>query len=568
MKTKEVLLALVALLTVIQLANFASSAPSNYSYIISNSNDWKDVYSTVHYANLVGVGSDFLVGESSGPLLLKDLGKDNVIRVISSNDNKLIINYDGYIRDQQFKGAYESVVNNANLQLITELPDITNFIVVSDQYGYSGIAVVPYAVQTHAWVFFASRSNIAEISSILASRKVDHLMIYGYVDREVTSALSGYSPQVIDTGDRFQDNIQIVQKYMSVNPVKQIALTNGEFIEKEIMSGLEPVLFTGQDSTPDSISAYIKSADIDVGVLVGADLVGAATNIRRTTGISVIVKFARGARNPAGAISAVEGIDTFPIPTPIMNLDIYSLKYNKATSVIEATYNSSSNIPIYLKGSIDLQDDTGKKIKIGDVDPVFLAPNSYKTLTYSDVKLDGTKISGSLYTLFGETKNALEKVLQKSFNVDIINVVDNCQMNITSVRYNTPKSEIFVKVRNPSVYDCWAQAELKDVNIAGIATTLSSTSSVKVMAGKTVDLPISQVMTDADLQANPTVDTTVYYGERSDSLLKSVHDSFNLEVERISFATISLIVVGIIILIAIIFLIIFFLKRRKENEWN
>jgi hypothetical protein len=568
MKKRLLLFAAISFLIFVQLMHFASSASVNYTYLISNSNDWRDVYSVVHFANLQRVASDFLVGEQDGPVLLKDMSKENVIRVITSRANSFIINYPGYIRDQKFKDAYETTVNNANLELINEMPDVTNFIVVSDQYGYSSIAVAPYAVLTTSWVFFANRANIAELDSLLSGRKIDSLIIYGYVDPEVKAALNKYNPEIIDNSDRFKDNVDIVKKYMKTKPVKQIALTNGEFIEREIMAGLEPVLFTGKENTPAEITEYIKSADIDVGVLIGADLVGAATNIRRDTGISVIVKFARGARNPTGAISAVEGIDTFFIPSPIMNLDIYSIKYNKATSVIEVTYNSSSNIPVYLKGTINLQDDTGKKVKIGDVDPVFIAPNSYKTITYSDVRFDGTKIVGDVYTLYGETRSALEKVLQKTVNLEIVNVIDSCLMTIQSVKYNIPKKALIVYVNNIGNMDCWGQAELRDINIAGVTKTLVSDTATKVAAGKTQGIPISQKMTSTDIEQNKIVDTWVYYGERKDTLLKTVSGKFELGIERLSLTTILLIVFGVLLLIAIFFIIFFLRRRKKDKDWD
>ena len=278
---------------------------------------------------------------------MNSINKDNDIRVISSDKKSFVINYDSIIRDKGFKGADEVVVKNANLELINDLPNINNFIIVGNTYGYNAIAVAPYSVLTKSWVFLADRANIAEIDNILSKRNVNKMLIYGFVDREVRDTLDKYNPEVIDNGDRFKDNIDIVKKYLKTDPVNQITLTNGEFIEKEIMSGREPVLFTGKENVPDDIREYIKSSDIKVGVLIGADLVGAATNIRRSTGISVIVKFARGARAPAGAISAVEGLDLFYLPVPIMKLDLQSAKYNRATSQLELVYKSDSNIPVF-----------------------------------------------------------------------------------------------------------------------------------------------------------------------------------------------------------------------------
>ena len=362
-----------------------SAQEKDFNHVISNSGNWRDVYSVMHYATLKGVGSDFLVSPKHGPLLLNGLSKATDIRVFSSSKQPFIINLDDIIRDAGFSDADDVVFKDANLELIEDLPEIQNFVIVGNTYGYNPIAVAPYAVLNKAWVFFADRINIDEIDLFLSSRKVDEVLIYGFVDREVRDALEKYSPEIIDSGDKFEDNTLIVDKYMKINSAKQVILTNGEFIEKEIMGGAEPVLFTGKENVPDKISSYIKNSDIEVGVLIGADLVGAATNIRRGTGISVIVKFARGARAPTGAVAAVEGLDLFYLPIPIMNLDLHSARYNRATSQLELTYKSNSNIPIFFRGTVTPITESGEKTRVGDIEPIFIAPNDFKTVSYSGI---------------------------------------------------------------------------------------------------------------------------------------------------------------------------------------
>ena len=82
--------------------------------------------------------------------------------------------------------------------------NIRNFIVVGDSYGYNSMAVVAYALATNSWVFLANRANIDEIDSILEGRRVDKLLLYGYVDSEVTETLLKYNPEIINSGDRFR----------------------------------------------------------------------------------------------------------------------------------------------------------------------------------------------------------------------------------------------------------------------------------------------------------------------------------------------------------------------------
>jgi hypothetical protein len=134
---------------------------ADFTYVISNSEDWKDVYSVMLYANLQKIGSDFLVSTRHGPILLNGIEKSNKIRVISSRTRPFVFNYADEIKARGYSSAEETMVNSANLELIPELTDVNSFIIVGSSYGYDAIAVAPYAVLTRSWVFFADRTNTA-----------------------------------------------------------------------------------------------------------------------------------------------------------------------------------------------------------------------------------------------------------------------------------------------------------------------------------------------------------------------------------------------------------------------
>jgi hypothetical protein len=340
-------------------------------------------------------------------------------------------------------------------------------------------------------------------------------------------------------------------------------LTNGEFIEKEVMGGTEPVLFTGKENVPDQIAEYLRNSDIEVGVLIGSDLIGAATNIRRTTGINVIVKFARGARIPGSAISPVEGLDLFYLPIPDLNLTVRSLKYNRATNQLEVTYKSESNVPIYFRGTLSYENADGERDRVGDALPVFIAPNEYKTLAYSDVRLPENPTTVDLLTLYGETPAALEKILQAKLIVEVVNVIDRCSLEVTRLKYSRSKNSFYVYVKNKAEVDCWSNAELIDVKIDGNPTTISSGAPLKVLAGKTKRLSIKQEMTDQDLLDNEEIMVRAYYGERQDNLVRVFQGKFKLLIETISLITIILI---ILIIIVIILIFIILLRRRRKDE--
>lgn len=532
-------------------------------YVISNSEDWKDVYSIILYSSLEGLTSDFLVSTSHGPTLLDGINKDYDLVIISSKNNPLVLNYPSLASPKGFNSVEEIEVSSANLDLIDELPGIRNFIVVGDSYGYNSMAVVAYALSTNSWVFLANRANVGEIDSILDRRNIDNLLLYGYVDSEVTETLSKYDPEIINTGDRFEDNIEIVKRYSEIASISQVILSNGEFIEKEIMQGKNALLFTGRENVPDKIAEYIKSSDIEIGVLIGNELIGAATNIRQSTGINVMVKFARSARERTSGVSPVEGLDLFYIPVPNVNLSVYSIKYNKATSTLEVTYFSNSNIPAYFKGTITLRTSLGN-IRVGDLEEVFIAPGDFKTVVYDGVEISDEELSAEVFVIYGESPSSLDRVLQGTFNVEIINVLDRCKLEIKKLRYNKQQKAFIIKLKNTGDVECWTTVELRDIIINRIKQTIGSEESERVSPGRSRNIFIYEILTDYDLQDNAFVRVISYYGERKDSLVNSEDVTFELKVQRFKALTYIIFVLAFVIILFIIFLII--LKRREERE--
>jgi hypothetical protein len=565
---KRTLFLLLFLLILIPQIN----AAEDFDYVISNSADWRDVYTSLRYASLNDAGSDFLISTPHGTILLNNIRKTQDVRVITSNENPFVFNYPALIESSGFQDADEIEVEQSHIDLISEMPEIDNFIVVSDSYGYNAIAVAPYAQITDSWVFLANRLNIYEIDEILSRRNIDNLIIYGFVDSEVSEVLAKHNPEIIDNEDRFEDNIEIVERYLELKPIKQVVLTNGEFIEREIMSGSEPVLFTGRDNVPDQIRDYLKNSDIEVGVLIGNDLVGAATNIRRSAGISVMVKFARGARGQTAGIAAVEGLDLFPLPTPYLNLSLYSMSYNRATNLIEVTYKSNSNIPVYVRGTITILSDLENK-KVGDLNPVFISPGDYKTIVYSpgDFKATGS-LRAELFALYGESASSLDRTLIANLELKSIEIVDSCNItreDISYVKYSKQKKGIIVKIKNNNNKDCWVDLEIENIIIGLRSQTIGTEGAVLIPKGKSEKIFIDQELTESDLEKNEFVELIVYSGERENILPnifpRSGEDNqFKLEIEGMTIMTYA--IIGLIIIILILIIILFIIKRREEDE--
>jgi hypothetical protein len=434
-------------------------------------------------------------------------------------------------------------------------------LVIDDAYGYNSIAVGPYAVLTESYVLFANSRNIGDVADFLDSVDVNSVLVYGHVDREVREALEKYDPEIInEDGDRFANNVEIVKKYRDINPKKQVVLTNGEFIEAEIMSGAEPVLFIGRENVPQKIKDYIQSTDIEVGVLIGNELVGTATVVRRQVGISTFVKFAQGARSAAGNIAQVEGLDMFRVPSVSLSLEIVSVKYNKLTGMVEITFKNNADVATYIKGTYTLKVG-GEEFTFGDEEPVFIDKKDVKTMVY---KVEGVTPEGEMtldaYVIYGESKNALEFIIDETYTVSTIEVSDEAQIAITKVQYDKTRNEFLIHLKNTGEVDVYVDTEMVDILILGEKVTLGSEETIFLKKGETGQSVVQAELSDMDLEDNPLVHIRAHYGERQDALIKILEGDFEISLKSFDMWTYLPIIVIILLI-----LLIFFGRKKCRN---
>ncbi|MGV8150825.1 MAG: hypothetical protein ACP5NV_03805 [Candidatus Woesearchaeota archaeon] len=533
-----------------------STNVSAYEKIISNSQDWKDVYSTMLYASLIDKQPGlFLTSSKHGTILLYSVSKaTNGTLIISSRTQPYIVNYKSVMDSQGYSDVEEISPASINIEIaerLAEEKDIKKFFIVDDAYGYNALSLASYAVIDKYYVLFANERNIGLIDNFLQDNDVEKLIIFGQVDEAVKTRLARYNPETINKGDRFDNNIEIIKRYQQIKGSKQVLMSNGEFIESSIMSGQDPVMFIGRSSVPTQVEEYIKQSEFQVAVLIGNELIDSATAIRRQLGISVFVKFAQGARNPEGSIASVEDLDKFPMPKYSLNLQLYSVVYNRATNTLWLTYRNQAGIGTFLKGTITINAD-GNTLVIGDSEPVFIDKNQFKTLLY-DVQLEGDNITAKIYTLFGEGKRSMENVLEGTVGVESIEILDDSKINITDVSYDKGKGVFLITIKNIGEVDAYVNVELLDLFINGEFIIVSAPENVLLKAGQTITLEIPVELSESDIQNNPIIKVKGYYGERENSLIKTVYGEYEFKESQGDIILYILIALVIILLLLILF---------------
>jgi hypothetical protein len=565
--SKKMLVWLLSLVLILLIPSLGAAQ----NVIISNSADWGDVYSTLLYANLLGVSGYFLTSTPHGPVLLYEIPQDKEIQVITSADTPFVVGYEALIRSKGYPEPQELVFDIANLELAKRLPDINKFIIIDPSYGYNALAVAPYAVKAKYYVLFADRRNIGDVTDFLAGKNVQDMIIYGQVNREVRTALTQYNPETINSanGSRFENNMMIVDKFAEIGGIKQVILTNGEFIEASMMSGKEPVLFIGRNNVPDEIQSYIKDKKIEIGVLIGNELIGSATTIRRQLGISVFVKFARGSRIPGGTINPVEDLDRFPMPSYQLSMSIVSITYNKATGEFEVTYRNDADLATYFKSTITIKNANGDIIAVlGDTDLIFIDGGETKTIIYipreplTEDQMTGN-ITADIYTIYGESKTSLENALRGTFPIETINIIDSADINIVEpIYYDMSKGIFYVTIENIGPVDAYVSVELVDLWINGEYVTVASDAIEFIGAGKKKTIAIKVDLTEEDFARgyNEKIKVRARYGERKHALIKVKEK----EVEYALRKGFAWWYIPIIIVLLLLILFLIFWRRRKR----
>ena len=530
--------------------------------ILVNSQDWKDVYSGMQYGYLTGTTPKFLVSNKHATLILPEIGKAENLEVYSSKKKPWMVGYGSLLESQGYVNADETIFNSLSIELATKLNNIKNYIIVDDSYGYNALAIAPYAIKSSSYVLFADRKNIREVTKFLNTVDVEHIIIYGHVDRIVKERLEEYDPETINyDGDRFENNVAIVKKYKEIQDAKQVLLTNGEFIEAEIMAGNYPALFIGVQNVPQKIKDYIQNSNIEVGVLIGNELVGSATAVRRQTGISTFVKFARSARNPSGPVSKVEGLDIFRVPKYDLNLIVQSMRYNAATRQLEVTIENLAEVASYFRGTYTLS--SGEQVQtVGDLDPVFIDSNDVKTIVDYEIDpfIGEDSITAKVFLIFGESKNSLERAIEMTIEVERVSIRDDTDIEIQKIVYHKSGEKFIIYIKNIGELDAYVDTEMIDLDVLDLAQTdFSADEIIKISTGKVKKSIIHVEMTEEDLEVNEQVRVRAYYGERENSLVKIKEGMFNISIKAVDIWTFLPIVI-------IILLILLIMKKKKKKH--
>lgn len=546
---------LLLLLLVLPLA-------SAIDQVVINSKDWQDIYSGVMYAKLNGIDVKYITEETQGIQLIEevlDRSKPELL-LIESKKNPLVFGYESKLEKVGFNVKKFSFADGkeTNLELakkIVEEKNIDQFIVINEKFGRDAISVAPFTLLTNSFVLFINEENKNEIINFL-SKNPKKVLTYGRIDRGINEDLIIFNPEIINNNNYYEDNIEIIEKFLDISSTKQIFLTDGETLELGFFNNEFPVLFIGKTNVPKNVIEFIKGSDIRVGVVIGYGLFANAKTIREQTGIKILLKYGQG-RN-----SQLYALDIIELPGYSLEIDIETIRYNTLSKQLEVIYKNKGDIYAYVQAlSHKIEADGIFVAQVGDENTIFLNENDAITSIYNVDLSDylNQELTSESKIIFGENKEFLSKLLTKKTTIEIIASEDHSKIDILDVKYNQKNQNFEIVIRNIGKVDVFADPEIINLVIADEKTTAGAEQQ-KIKPGKKKTFEIKTDLEGSDFNDNKLIKVHVRYGEKKDILLNSLTEEFDFDIKRYDYKPILLI---IIILIAIKL----WLSLRKKRKF-
>lgn len=551
---------------------FALIPAASATTVVVNSDDWIDVYSGMQYAHLQGDMAKFMTSKRYAVILPLIIPKGENVLVLESQRVPFTINLAGNLNLHGYEATtiYSGGGRAANLELAKKT-DVTRFVVIDPAYGYNAIAVIPYALLTDAYVLFADARNVDQVITFLSGRKVDSLLLYGQLDDGLVEKLGRFSPEVINKGNRYKNNMEIIRKYIAINPSPQLILTDGSIIEEELMKAgknKEVTLLIGKGNPPDEVIQFVRESHFPAAVLIGNHLTQSGRKLRDQAGVPVFMKFGLGIGTGTQS-EPVKALDMFPLPVINLEMVLKKAQYNTVTKSVELTY-ENKGIRAFAKGSAGILADGARIVTIGDENITRIEPNETRGFPYradlTEYVAAQKNLSIDLFTLYGESPDVFDQAIAFTGPLQVVTLQDRCEVSALALEYNVQTQRFLLKVENDGEMNCFVDAELRAVVIDDKPVTVAYPGTLPLPEGETQDLEIKQRMTPVDLADNRDVLVHLSYGEREDLMLNVLDVKLPLREYSGSRFTLTNILIGTVVLLVIIIVVMLFVLRRRDKK--
>lgn len=512
---------------------FFLSLPHAENYVAVNSVDGRDVLSGIFYANAKGYAVRFMPvpGGSSG-IFASKVGAGHSILLIQSSTNPV----SGFVESElrtagnQVELYPSSDGGDTNLEL-AKRSGAESFIVVDSAFSDGAVSAMPYAARTRSYVLLADRTNVDRVKAIVAGKK---LIIYGFVDKQVRDALSGFSPEYIGNGeDKYEDNIKIVEKTMDEFSLSRPIITDGSMLEDAMTSGELPILLSGRlvpQATYDFVKQKVSDGKLTGVLLIGNDMVYPVYDMREkmkrefeaaneNKSFGVMVKFAQAVPSQGGVLT----LDTFRLPAYKPRLNITEIVYNRQGGIVMAGMENIGEGPLYYTLELKVQVD-GKDFRtFGTSEPKLIERGESGSVEYAlDLSsVPEGSVSATALVKYGAAKKSLEEFATSEGKLASISYTDQSNVSVKFAKYDREKQRMLVTIKNNGGANAFVFVKLTLTDEEGAPTRISGPAIREVEPSSLFVEEFPLILSEKEISLNKEVTVSVDYGGRRGFLGKN-----------------------------------------------
>ncbi len=538
---------------------FSTFSAVSAETVVINSKDWKDVYYGILYAHYHNY-QVFFANSPNPAGLFNILPKDKIILIESSQP--FVPNLEAQLRIKGYTLAKKIKVSSPYKELMPS--GMKKFYVVEEDFPWLCLPAGALARSENAWVLIVNENNARDIAGILS--KASQVIGIGRFKRSVENVLSPYFSRRVEAESKFDIAVELAKEFVKKKKVSQILITEGKYLEPELLKGHAPVLLVGSNLLPEEVVNFIKENDIKTVVAIGAQLTYVGEKIREKTNkkTSVFIKF--GMSTP-GISPRIYALTFFPLPKPELKLSILRVVYDPEKKKLMVQFSNNGNTGIFEFTTFRVLRNGEEVASGGDSQAAFIGAGEkiWKSYEIALSELTGN-FTVEFYTAYGEDPKNLDTYLTEGgrkfapplvMPLEMANIRDRSKVEVLEIKYYRDAKKFGVKIKNVGDVKAVVVVKLLNVKIRGMETSLSSEPRV-INPGELKEIFIPAELDEEDLKEIANIKVEVDYGEREEVIVNSAVVS--LPVKVVSGSTVFYTGLGV----AIVAIAVALLKFRRR----
>ena len=545
---------------------------SVFSTVAVNSREGMDVVTGIQYSYLVDNEFVLIVNSAGVPRAVDRMQFLNDDVKIYTSSSPISAGLRSTVQNRGLSATEVTFTDSFdfNLLLANDVKNEIQLIIVTDpSYSYNLVSLLSYANLRNGYIVYVDEENQNKQLDFIEEMKVP-VMLYGINSNSFKNRLTekGISYSEINTGDKYSDNIEILNKYHNEGGErKSIIFTDGTILEASINTGVEPVVLISSvipQVTMNGVRNLVAQEKINFGTLIGEEYISSVTYLRR----QMVNEFGEGSFSAMLKASRSQGtemvpLDVFRLSSVSVSVTIKSVQYNEHTNQIEIVYENAGNVLAFVQGDYELILNNEILTTFGDTELVNVPRNSLMGVSYDVNVPEGSEGDLGLdsVVMYGESSVSLDKGFRSSHNVGKIDYLDVSNLDIDSASFNTANNKLTLSVTNPTDENVHFKISLNYV--ADGRTYLFDDDRLNTIGAESKIIQLSDFVGEG-LEVEK-MDVTISFGGREGFLNNEVSKNVNIiheEKEEVKEGLDMGLVLIVILLLVVIILLFFVLKKK------